>query len=141
MITNRMEGLNPQQIKMPKPGDYDLGSLESRAAARVLLDAADQQNRFRVVVEHMGRPQDQATAQAKFAGKAVENMGEPVTLETSTCLRYRCADITDPGKSLIVEVINLNGAHPTEMQSEQIERWIRKVPIDGQRHNFAEHGP
>ena len=62
-------------------------------------------------------------------GKAVENMGEPVTLETSTCLRYQCADVTDPGKSLIVEVIDLNGAHLTQMQSEQIERWISKVPL------------
>jgi len=73
--------------------------------------AADQQNRLRVVVE---------------------TIGKPVTLETSTCLRYQCADIRDPGKNLIVEMIFLDGAHPTDTQSKQIERWICKVPIDGQ---------
>jgi hypothetical protein len=29
----------PQQISGPKPGDYELGSLESRAAARAIYDA------------------------------------------------------------------------------------------------------
>ena len=38
LITKRTESRNPQQNPMPKPGDYELGSLESRAAARAMLE-------------------------------------------------------------------------------------------------------
>jgi hypothetical protein len=106
----------------PRPGDYDLGSLESRVAARALLDeksADDQQNRLRVVVQ---------------------NMGKPAKLETSTCLRYQCPDSREPGKSLVIEMVDLDGSHPTELQLEQLERWICRVPIDGQTYKFAEVG-
>ena len=95
--------------------DYALGSLESRAAARVLLSTKSEcipQNRFRVVVE---------------------TIGKPITLETSSCLRYQCADIRDPGRSLVFEILSLDGNHPTQTQWEQIERWIRELPIDGRR--------
>ena len=97
-----------------RPGDFPLGSLESRAAARALLDenlATDQQNRLRVVVT---------------------TIGKLVRLETSTCQRYQCADSREPGKSFIIEIIKLDGDHPTEAQSEKIEQWLSKVPIDGQ---------
>jgi len=45
---------NPQQTPTLKPGDYDLGSPESRAAARALLDSRfteDSAHRFRVIVK------------------------------------------------------------------------------------------
>ena len=37
--TDRVSHHKPQQISGPKPGDYELGSLESRAAARAMYDA------------------------------------------------------------------------------------------------------
>jgi hypothetical protein len=95
---------------------------QSRAAARALHDgniADDQENRMRVIVEYTGKP---------------------VTLETSTGKRYQCTDLDCPGKTLIVEVIELDGANPTEAQSRKIERWIRKVPVDGKTYSFDEHG-
>ncbi len=106
----------------PKPGDYDLGSLESRVAARALLDAKpvdDQQDRVRVVVKCIGKP---------------------VTLEMSTCLRYQLAPSEGTGKGLLVEMVDLDGAHPTETQSERLEQWIRRIPIDGQTYKFTEVG-
>jgi hypothetical protein len=105
-----------------RPGDFPLGSVESRAAARGLLHehlSADQENSMRVVTE---------------------NIGKSVTLETSTCIRYPCADIQNPGRSSIVEIVDLDGSHLTEAQSRKIERWIRKVPIDGKKHSFAGDG-
>jgi hypothetical protein len=100
---------------VPRPGDYELGSLESRAAARGLLDeklAGDQRNRLRVVVRRIGRL---------------------VKLEMSTCMRYQYA-----GRNSVIEMVKLDGARPTETQSEQLDRWIRKVPINGQTYKFAE---
>lgn len=37
--THRVSDQKPQRISGPKPGDYELGSLESRAAARAMYDA------------------------------------------------------------------------------------------------------
>jgi hypothetical protein len=37
--TDRVSPQKPQRISGPKPGDYELGSLESRAAARAMHDA------------------------------------------------------------------------------------------------------
>jgi hypothetical protein len=111
LMSNRTGSPCAQQTQILKPGNYDLGSLESWAAARALLDAKsadDQQNRLRVVVRCMAET-------AKFG--------------MATCLRYRCADSREPGKSLLVEMVDLGGAHPTEMELEQLEDWICKVPI------------
>jgi hypothetical protein len=103
----------------PRPGDYDLGSLESRAAARALLSeklAGDQQNRLRAVVTKIG--------------------GTP-KLEASTCLRYQCTDNRDPGRNLVVEMVKLDGDHPTAAQLEHLDRWICRVPLDGKTYKFA----
>ncbi len=111
-----------QQTQILKPGNYDLGSLESRAAARALLDAKgadDQPNRLRVVVRSVAET-------AKFG--------------TATCMRYQCADSREPGKTLVIEMVNLGGAHPTEIEFDQLERWICRVPIDGRTYKFAEVG-
>ena len=56
----------------PKPGDYDLGSLESRAAARTML-LKGSRNRCRVIVTKMGRP---------------------LNLERSNCCRSFWPDVT-----------------------------------------------
>lgn len=44
--------------RVPKfrPGDFELGSLESRAAARAMLDHLQQQRRVRVFIERIGDP-------------------------------------------------------------------------------------
>jgi hypothetical protein len=68
----------------------------------------------------------------------MQTMGKPVTLETSTCMRYQCEDSRDPGKSLVVEMVELDGSDPTEMRLVQLKHWICKVPIDGQTYKFAE---
>jgi hypothetical protein len=121
-MSNRTGSPCSQQTQILKPGNYDLGSLESRAAARALLDAKsadDQQNRLRVVVRSVA-------GTAKFG--------------TATCLRYKCADSREPGKSLVIEMVDLDGSHPTEMELEQLEDWISRVPIDGQTYKFGEVG-
>jgi hypothetical protein len=42
----------------PKPGDYPLGSTESRVAARALADhLSSSEEVLRVVVEHIGSPE------------------------------------------------------------------------------------
>ena len=46
---------------LPNPAAYELGSLESRAAARAMLDAKlnfDQRKRFRLLVQQIGQPLD-----------------------------------------------------------------------------------
>ncbi len=57
--TSPIESPNPQLNDVPRPSDYELGSVEWRVAARALLEAkvaGDQQNKLRVVVEHMRTP-------------------------------------------------------------------------------------
>jgi hypothetical protein len=120
--TNRTGLRSPQQIQVSKPGDYALGSLESRAAARALLDArlmGQQQNRVRVIVG---------------------NIGKAVQMETSTCLRYESVDSREPGQSLVIEMVELDGTGPTEDQLKQLDQWICRVPIDGKKYRFGEVG-
>ncbi len=60
--TRAIELPNPQLNSTPRPGDYELGSEESRAAARALFDAKAAEalrNKYRVVVECIGRPINQ----------------------------------------------------------------------------------
>jgi len=99
---------------LPSPAAYELGSLESRAAARALLDAklnVDQRKRFRLVVERIG-------------GQG--------NLEMSTCT---CSLFPD---GTVSEFVEFHGSDPTEVEREQLEKLIRKIPIDGRKHRFAE---
>ncbi len=99
---------------LPNPAAYEIGSPESRAAARALLDAklnADQRKRFRLVVERIG---------------------QPMNLELSTCACSLWPDGT------ISEFVTLKGADPTEAQRDELEKLIRKIPIDGKAYTFAE---
>jgi hypothetical protein len=120
LMANKVGSHRPQQTENLKPGNYDLGSLESRAAARALLDAksAGEQEKLRVFV-HV--------------------IGSPVTLEMTTCSRYRSRS-NEADKDLLVEIIHFDGAEPTDGQAEQLAQWIRKVPIDGQTYKFGDVG-
>ena|SRR5215472_5659368 len=114
--TNTRESPDPQLAGIPRPGDYELGSAESRAAARAHLDAklkTDQRKRFRVTLA---------------------TIGMSFNLETSSCACSLWPDGT------LFENVRLVGAHPTEEQREQLEAFICKVPIDGKDHTFAEMG-
>jgi hypothetical protein len=107
-----------QRNDAPKPGDFELGSVQSRAAARALLEhetADDQQNRFRVFVETIGRP---------------------VTLQAPTCLRYWTSPDQKTGKRPLIELIRLQGVCSTE----KLEQWIRRVPIDGKTYSMPTSG-
>jgi hypothetical protein len=58
LTTMRTSPRYPLRNDTPKPGDFELGSLQSRSAARALLEhetADDEQNRLRVFVEMIGR--------------------------------------------------------------------------------------
>ena len=82
----------------------------------------------------------------KFAGDprntlrvTVRCVGKPVTLEESTCLRYH-TKTEETGKGLVIEMLQLDGAYLSETQSEQLKRWVRRVPIDGRTYKFSEVG-
>jgi hypothetical protein len=113
--TNRPEVRDPQQSGLPEPGDYELGSLESRAAARAKADAfitlaEDQQRTLRVVVEHIGQVFD---------------------LQSSTCTRSRC-----PKNDTITEVVHC-GRHGV-IPSEELAQYIRRIPIDGKTYTLGQ---
>jgi hypothetical protein len=100
------------QINKPMPGVYPLGSLQSRAATRALLDAqANDSNGFRgiqLVVEHIGRTD---------VGVA------------STCIRK--------GN----EIIQLGTDELAAMEPEERNKWVRTVPKDGRQYKFVLGGP
>lgn len=57
MRTKPRESLNLPAT--PKPGDFPLGSMESRAASRALLERMDQgSEKIRVIIEHIGAPEN-----------------------------------------------------------------------------------
>jgi hypothetical protein len=108
----------PQRNDIPRPGDFELGSVESRAAARALLEeenSDDQRNRFRILVETMGRP---------------------ATLQMPTCLRYWIATERKTTKRVVMELIKVDGIY----SAEELEQWIRRIPIDGKTHSMPKSG-
>ena len=108
----------PQRIETPKPGDFELGSVQSRAAARALLEretADDERNRFRVVVEMIGRS---------------------AIVQAPTCLRYWTASDQRTGKRPLIELIKLQGMY----SAEKLEQWICRVPIDGKTYSMPKSG-
>jgi hypothetical protein len=101
-----------------RPGDYLVGSLESRIAARALLKSRSEiAKKWRFVVE---------------------TLGKPVSLEKSTCVRKPCVATHGLDGPLIIEIVCLGGADLTETRSEQLEAWIRRLPVDGRRYRFAD---
>jgi hypothetical protein len=110
-----VKGLRQAQLAgVPRPADYELGSPESRAAARALLELAklnpDQRRTFRVTLQLIGKP---------------------MNLETSTCQCQLWQDGT------VFELVTVDGADPTEAQQEQLEKFIREVPIDGKEYKVG----
>jgi hypothetical protein len=94
----------------PRPGNFAIGSLESRAAARAFLCvklAGEHRPRLRLVVKHIG---------------------QPFNLEVSTCA---CALWPD---GTVAEFVSLKGSDATEAQWENLEKAIRKIPIDGKAY-------
>ena len=108
----------PQWNDAPKPGHFELGSVQSRAAARALLEretADDERNRFRVVVEMTGRS---------------------AIVQAPTCLRYWTVPDQKTGKRPLIKLIKLQGVYSTE----KLEQWIRRVPIDGRTYSMPKSG-
>jgi hypothetical protein len=100
--TNRTDERFPSATHSAlRPGDYTLGSLQSRAAARLLLAKRQTEpgNRIRLVVS--------AVAQS-------------LNLAASTCTRRRGAN------GLLTEIVMLHGTKADLTQSEMdafVERW------------------
>jgi hypothetical protein len=118
LTTIKIASRYPRQIDIPKPGDFELGSVQSRAAARALIEhesADDGQNRLRVFVE---------------------TIGKPAILQAPTCLRYWTDPDQKTGKRPLIELIKLQGVHSPEI----LERWIRRVPIDGKTYSMPKSG-
>jgi hypothetical protein len=101
---------------LPNPAAYEIGSLESRAAARAMLDAklnVDQRQRFRLLVEQIG---------------------QPLNLKISTCACSVWPDGT------VFESGELVGSHLDEAQQNQLDKFVRMFPVDGKKRTFAETG-
>jgi hypothetical protein len=82
-----------------KPGDYELGSLQSRAAARAFLDATLRRNLMIFSCEE-----------------------EPLNLESSTCHRMLWPD------GSLVEMVLLDG-RASDLTDEQLEEFIHRFPM------------
>ena len=109
--TSTMESSNPQLNSTPRPGDYELGSEESRAAARSMLEATYQRNKLRVVVECLGRPDLE------------QRQPHP------ECQRYLCADGT------LMEMV-LFAQSRGGFSSAELEPVISRIPIDGKSYGL-----
>jgi len=109
LISNKLKSGEPQQSGVLRPGDFELGSLESRAAARGMLDrrfVEQQQRGFRVVVEHIGGLDPSRDA---------------------TCHRYL-------SNGFVFEILDLAG----RFHDNELEELVRRCPMDGKTHTFAE---
>jgi hypothetical protein len=87
----------------PKPGDYELGSLQSRAAARAVLNA----NLQRVLMVYSCK-------------------NRPLNLQTATCERMLWPD------GLLVEMVFLHG-RASELTDQQLDEFINRFPIRDDR--------
>lgn len=94
----------------PKPEDYELGSLESRAAARANLDGRYPRSRCRVVVSMIG---------------------QPLNIEQSACRRVIWDNIT------LCDFVELKGS-ADQLTPLQLEQFINRFPIDGKKHMGVE---
>ena len=108
MKTNRVDEGGTNAV--PRPGDYQLGSLESRVAARAMLETQGDQQRFRVNVSEVGKS---------------------FKLEDARCSRSLWPNGT------VFEMVEVGAYDITEAESEQIERWIRTVPINHRTYKFG----
>jgi hypothetical protein len=109
LISNKPESGEPQQSGVLRPGDFELGSLESRGAARAMLEKR-RSSKFRVHVSLIGKP---------------------FHLASSTCTRSLWPDGT------VFELVQLSGSCD-QLDRAQLDRIIAKLPIDGKKHTLAE---
>jgi len=107
LITNRNGSNGPQQKEAPRPGDFELGSLESRAAARAMLDGR-YQPRCRVTVHRVGGVLD---------------------LTGSTCVRSTWPNGT------ICEFVRFDG-DGRQVNQARLDQIIGKLPIDGKEYTL-----
>ena len=94
----------------PKPGNFPIGSLESRAAARALLSARQHRGRFRVLITpRIGR------SDSSYAG-----------LKPEECSRKIWPDGT------LFEMVHLTRLTPGDepWTEERIEQYISAHPIN-----------
>src|SRR5207244_2241429 len=94
LVTKRTEVVQAATDSCLKPGRYELGSLESRAAARALLDAKLERIRFILTCKK-----------------------EPLNLENSTCMRVFWRE------NILFEMVELDGSDK-DLTEEELEKFI-----------------
>lgn len=105
-----MRGLQGATNSIPKPGDYPLGSLESRAAARALLEG--NQKRVRLIFYVIDKP---------------------LNLETSSCVRLFWPDGT------LFEEVMLDGSS-SNLTDEELDTFVATFPIEPARNSgYGQH--
>jgi hypothetical protein len=110
--TNRTDERIPSATHFGvRPGDYTLGSLQSRAAARLLLTQrrAEPGNRIRFVVS---------------------GVGQPLNLAVSTCTRRRGAN------GLLTEIVMLHGTS-ADLTGPEMDAFVERWPISEYIGGFA----
>lgn len=96
---NRSRSQHIAAVPVPKPSDHPVGSLESRAAARALLDAT--QKTYRLILS---------------------TIGEPLNLQTSTCERQIWPD------GSLFEFVSIDGS-AKGLTDEQLDAFTSRFPI------------
>jgi hypothetical protein len=111
--------INPQghkqgrraQTQGLRPASFPVGSLESRAAARALLQ--QQQQRFQLIIY---------------------TIGEPLNLETSTCKRQIWPD------GSLFDLVMLDGSY-TDLTGGQLEAFVCQHPVATAQNATAADSP
>ncbi len=105
-MPNRDWGNAPGATKSElRPGEFPLGSEQSRAAARFLLTARNEapHETLRIVVGRTG----------------------PRSLENCDCIRTLCQDGT------LLEVVGLHGGNLGGLSDEELDEWVARFPVEG----------
>ena len=101
-VTKKAAAAKAATDSTPKPADYELGSLESRAAARAL---------------HNARREPSQRIQLIFSCPDI-----PLNLEKSTCSRHMW-----PG-GILFEMLFMDG-NDADLTDEQLAAFIQRFPI------------
>jgi len=116
LMANKEESPSPQQTPVVKPGDYELGSPESRAAARAMLDS-----RF-------------ANSSPKRA--RVRKFETGPSTRPPTCQRSRWPDGT------ICDIVFLgrlsDAVDKSRLSEATLDRLISKIPVDDKQYPLGE---
>ena len=105
---------NGKHLKRPtplgNPADFELGSAQSRAAARAMAEADTQEHESLVVVDHIGSDQGPCT-----------------------CRRYFYSD-PETGAQRIMTIVELKSGGGVSNQGSEIRRFIDATPVNGQTY-------